>query len=212
MYVWQASIVNESGNVLPNAFLTVRDADTLAAVSIYSDVDGITEKENPFRSRAGFAEFYAPAGRYEITATDEAFERVYVDVVLGVTTGMLPDLTALVFPIVAAIVEPILDEVDAAILALPNFVSFSVAADGTGTGLPAGWSSARLALGFYRVTHNRNDADYLPKFTSWDVAGNRVQTAMLRTKGANSFDWQVMSVFDEASENDARTDVEVSLP
>lgn len=212
MYAWQESIVNESGNVLPNAFLTVRDADTLAAIPIYADVDGITPKENPFRSRAGFAQFYAPAGRYQITATDEAFERVYEDVVLGLTTGMLPDLTALVFPIVAAIVEPILDEVDAAIVALPNLVGFSTAADGTGTNLPAGWTTQRLGLGFYRCTHNEDTLAYAVKLTTWTTAGDRVQSAMLRSQGANSFDWQVMSVHDEASANDARTDVEVSFP
>lgn len=213
MYVWQNTIVDELGRLRPNAHVIVRDRDTLALATIYGDVDGIAEVANPLTTRAGFARFYAAPGFYQITASDDGFERVYEDVLLGVPVDAMPDFSSLVAPIVDAAIDPLLEELDTAIAALPDFVGFTVAADGTGSGLPVGWSSARTGTGEYRVTHNRaSGTDYHPKLTVYDSAGgDRVVSAMMVLKHENFFDYRVRSIFDVASSSDARVDIEVTL-
>lgn len=212
MYAWQNHLVDDTGRTLPNAFVTVRDADTLEAVRVYGDAEGLIPKDNPFRSRAGFARFYAPAGRYQVTATEGAFERVYEDVALGVIAALLPDLSPLIYPLVNAAVAPILAQLDAAIAAVPTLHRFYVDDAGAGSGLPSGWNSARVSQGFYRVTHPLGGTDYHPKLTAWDVTADRVASAMLVTKTATLFEYRVRSINDVASLQDARTEIEVTTP
>jgi hypothetical protein len=211
VYAWQETIVDNTGRVLGNARVEVRDATTLELVPIYSDRDGIQQRANPFRSRAGFAQFWvAAAGRYQITAIDGTDERVWEDVRLGFNLGDIPDLTPVLTPIVSAILDPILDDVVAQVAAAPDLASFTVLGTGAGIGLPDGWTSERLGAGSYRVNFPAGFDQYAVKLQIWDPGTNRVYRAMLQTKALSSFRYGVNSIFDEASASDARVDIEVT--
>jgi len=86
--VWQASIVDEDGDVQPGASIEVREQSGLTLASIFTDSAGSTPLANPFTADGdGFARFYVEAGRYRIVATFGANSRTWQDVVLGVPFG-----------------------------------------------------------------------------------------------------------------------------
>lgn len=67
--IWQATIVDQSGNVLPGAEVEVVDESTGLSAPLFTTRTGTT-KSNPFFADAnGFAQFYAAPGLYRITAT-----------------------------------------------------------------------------------------------------------------------------------------------
>jgi hypothetical protein len=61
---WQAMIVDDAGNVQPDAFVEVRrEMPGSPLVSIYSDRDGAVPLGNPFQSDSeGFAAFHVLGG------------------------------------------------------------------------------------------------------------------------------------------------------
>lgn len=154
MYVWQNTIVDEVGDVRPNARVEVRDAATLELATIYADEDGINERPNPFRSAAGFARFYAEAGRYQVTALDDSLERVFENVQLGFTLAALPleDLEAYI----ASVCEPLAAAAIAELVPIQGLRVAAVGAvnaNGSAAQLPDGMTSSRT-VNTYRVTHN----------------------------------------------------------
>ena len=67
---WNRTIVNEFGEVIPNAVVEVIDENTGDPADIYEDRAGTTPKDNPFTcGEDGFAEFYARGGDYRVEAT-----------------------------------------------------------------------------------------------------------------------------------------------
>lgn len=67
--IWQATITDQSGNILPGAEVTVVNETTGLSATLFSTRTG-TAKSNPFFADAnGFAQFYAAPGLYRITAT-----------------------------------------------------------------------------------------------------------------------------------------------
>lgn len=81
---WQATIVDESGNVQQNAQIEVRREATGALAAIYADRDGSTPLDNPFTvDEGGFARFYAAGGAVKITATQGEFSRTWRHVPIG---------------------------------------------------------------------------------------------------------------------------------
>lgn len=67
--VWQATIVDQSGNVLPGAEIAVVNEATGLPAPLFTTRTG-TSKSNPFfADSSGFAQFYAAPGLYRITAT-----------------------------------------------------------------------------------------------------------------------------------------------
>lgn len=84
---WQRTIVDESGNVLPGATITVKRESTGANAVIFADEAG-SQLQNPFTADAeGFARFYADGGTYQITATSGAFSKPWRGVALGSLQG-----------------------------------------------------------------------------------------------------------------------------
>lgn len=68
--VWQGTIQNSTGDIVPGAEISVYDEGTGSLAVIYLDIGG-TALTNPFFSdSSGFAQFYADAGQYRITATE----------------------------------------------------------------------------------------------------------------------------------------------
>jgi hypothetical protein len=211
VYAWQETIVDNAGNVLGNAFVSVRDAFTLELATIHGDRDGIEVLANPFKTRGGFAQFWADAGRYQITAIQGTDERVWEDVRLGFQLGDIPDLEPLLTPIVTAIVAPLLQAAEDAAEAMPDLASFHVLGTGAAGGdIPEGWTAARLGTGLYRVSFPAGYDSYNVKLTVWDTSGDRVFSAALTAKVASSFTYQVRSIEDEASSTDQRVEVEVT--
>jgi hypothetical protein len=89
-HVFQRSIQDEAGNVMPAATVTVQDQDTSALVQLYSDRNGATPIGNPIAADGdGFIRFYVAVGRYQITATDGASTRVWEDEQIGVLGGSI---------------------------------------------------------------------------------------------------------------------------
>src|SRR5690554_4837412 len=67
--IWQATITDQSGNVLPGAEVEVINEATGLSAPLFTTRTG-TAKSNPFFADAnGFAQFYAAPGLYRITAT-----------------------------------------------------------------------------------------------------------------------------------------------
>jgi hypothetical protein len=82
---WQATIVDEAGNVLPGAQVTVRREVAGAPFAlVYSDRDGVTPIGNPFAADGeGFAAFHVAGGAYRITVTKAGFTRTWRYVAIG---------------------------------------------------------------------------------------------------------------------------------
>jgi hypothetical protein len=68
--IWQATIQNEAGDIIPGAEITVTDEDTGLPATIFSSIGGAA-KSNPFFADSnGFAQFYAGSGTYRVNAED----------------------------------------------------------------------------------------------------------------------------------------------
>ena len=68
--IWQATIQNEAGDIIPGAEITVTDEDTGLPATIFSTIGGAA-KTNPFFADSnGFAQFYAGSGTYRVNAED----------------------------------------------------------------------------------------------------------------------------------------------
>lgn len=74
---WQRTIVDEAGNVLSGATITVRREETSPSLaSLFSDRDGTTPMTNPFNADAdGFAFFYAAGGPLRIDVVSGSFSQ-----------------------------------------------------------------------------------------------------------------------------------------
>lgn len=82
---WQATIVNEAGNVLPEAQITVRrEVAGTPLAGLYSDRDGIIPAGNPITAGPdGFASFHVAGGAYRIDAVSGSFTRTWRYVGIG---------------------------------------------------------------------------------------------------------------------------------
>lgn len=68
--IWQATIQNEAGDIIPGAEITVTNEDTGLPATIFSTIGGAA-KPNPFFADSnGFAQFYAGSGTYRVNAED----------------------------------------------------------------------------------------------------------------------------------------------
>lgn len=213
LFVWQRSVVDSAGNILTDARVDVRHAETNAVANLWADREGTTQKQNPFLvDSEGFARFYAQAGLYKITASRAGLERIFENVILGIRLEDLPaDLSTILAPLIEDVLAPELAALENQLAALPTVVSFRTNAAGGGVGLPAGYACARLGVGYYRLTHNAGTMNYHPKLTVWDPSGDRVFSAMLFDKQTNYFEFRVRSIFDVASNTDADVNVELTF-
>jgi len=68
--VWQATVTDDTGDVLPGAQIDVVIESTGTDATLFSNRAGTTSLSNPFFADSeGFAQFYTDAGAYRITAT-----------------------------------------------------------------------------------------------------------------------------------------------
>lgn len=82
---WQASIVDEEGNVVPNASVEVRRETVGSPVAIlFSDREGLVSLGNPFPADSdGFAFFHVAGGAFKITVTAPGYQRIWRYVAVG---------------------------------------------------------------------------------------------------------------------------------
>lgn len=82
---WQRTIVDEAGDILPGATVTVRREEASPSLaSLFSDRDGVTPLGNPVTADAnGFASFYAEGGPLRIDVVSGAFSKTLRYVALG---------------------------------------------------------------------------------------------------------------------------------
>tara|TARA_R110002110_G_scaffold415850_1_gene657967 strand:+ start:14113 stop:14742 length:630 start_codon:yes stop_codon:yes gene_type:complete len=95
--VWQATIVNEFGEIIPSPTMTIINEATGLGLTVYSDVNGTTAlgTNGVFTGGAdGFAQFFAPAGRYSIKAENLGlgFERTFRFVAMVGDSAFYPAL------------------------------------------------------------------------------------------------------------------------
>jgi hypothetical protein len=81
---FQRTIVNATGDIVASPTVAVRDQETNALVTIYSDRDGFSAISNPFTGTSGgLAAFHVEGGAYKITATSGAFTAEWTWVGIG---------------------------------------------------------------------------------------------------------------------------------
>lgn len=160
IHVWQRSIVDDEGNVLPGASISVvdvSDPENEVTAKLYTTIDGDRSLSNPFNAdEEGFARFYAASGVYRITVTSGSFSRTWYDVELGIMLDALPDLTTIIQPIVQEVVQELLPEETNVRMVWGN-----VKEDGTLSFNYTGFNntvpvltSEKLATGRYRISHD----------------------------------------------------------
>ena len=98
-FVWQRTCVDEAGNVLPSASVTVTDVISGALAQLYSD-EGVTTTGNPIAADSnGFVQFFVKSGIYTIVATLGGDSRTWTKEAIGspykrtaeeVTAGITP--------------------------------------------------------------------------------------------------------------------------
>jgi hypothetical protein len=107
--IYQGWAADASGNIIPNATITVRDQDSNSIVTLWSNRATTSTKTNPFDADAnGYFFFYRTAGRYKIEISDGTNTVTLNNVQLGTaserdtgtSTGQIPladDLAAVAF-------------------------------------------------------------------------------------------------------------------
>ena len=90
---FQRTIVDDAGNVIPNATVTVRVNDSGGALaSLFTDRAGTTPASNPISADGeGFVRFYVAGGRYYIKAEGASSEIEWEDYLIGTMQGQDSD-------------------------------------------------------------------------------------------------------------------------
>lgn len=82
--VFQATIVDGDGNVVPEANIEVRDETSGDLVQVYEEFEAGDMFGNPFTAdTSGFTRFYLESGLYRIRAYLGEFERIWRHVMIG---------------------------------------------------------------------------------------------------------------------------------
>jgi hypothetical protein len=68
--IWQATVQNATGDIIPGAEMTVVDENTGLPATIFSSIGGAVLANPFFADSEGFAQFYAASGTYRVTAND----------------------------------------------------------------------------------------------------------------------------------------------
>lgn len=222
MFVWQATITDDEGNAVPGAGVEVRNANTNALVTLYSNRLGTVGLANPFTAdSSGFARFYVPAGVYRIRAFQGGLQRIWADVLIGVPLEAVIEAVEPLFTAqqqqltnLDGAVDELTEDLAELIAVSRPAAAFTVGSDGTSSTQPAGWTTSKVSTGLYEVVHGLGTTAY--QVDVQPVLGNdtnRVYGAVLVQKLSNSFRYRIASIFDESdSGTDTAADVKVFLP
>jgi len=94
---FQRTIVDDAGNVIPNATVTVRVNDSTGALAnLFQDRAGTTPATNPISADGeGFVRFYVAGGRYYIKAEGASSSIEWEDYLIGTMQGQDADDVAI---------------------------------------------------------------------------------------------------------------------
>lgn len=89
--VYQQTIVDELGNIITGASVTIRDANLGTIVPLYDDEAGASPTTNPVLTDSeGFVRVYVAAGKYQVRAEKDDFSKTHEDVLIGAAIKLLP--------------------------------------------------------------------------------------------------------------------------
>lgn len=168
---WQRTIVDNAGNILPGAQVTVRRETAGAPLAVlYSDRDGTVPLGNPFTADVGtgFAAFHVAGGAYRIDVVSGAFSQTLRYVAVG--TAAENDSEAFVAESVAATGTPASRPVADHLADLFSLKAFGAVGDGAFASPPTDDTAAVQAAdaepgakfvpeGIYDVTLSAGDLD-----------------------------------------------------
>ena len=168
--IWQATVVDDAGNILPAAQIEVRHETAGSPIAtIYQDRDGLIPLGNPFNANAapfdsdGFVYFYVAGGAYKITATSGSFSRTRRYVPIGLSQES-DDLTTGIRYI---------------------FSSDTDDSDPTDYYLKFNNSSLASVTQIYISNINLNDADLTNFLESFDDSGNASNRGYLKIESSD---------------------------
>jgi hypothetical protein len=122
--IFQRTVVNSTGDILPNAQVTVREAGTQTLATIYQDEGGLTPKSNPFLTdSSGLARFYAAPQVVDVAVTAASGAISWIDIQLIDTQ----DITTIGSNFAA--VETVSDNISSVISVLDNIENIDTVAD-----------------------------------------------------------------------------------
>lgn len=85
--IWQATIIDSTGKPTAGATVTVRNESDSSLSAIFSDIDCVIPKDNPFFSDSnGYAYFYTEGALLKITATKGGHTATWRNVAFGFAT------------------------------------------------------------------------------------------------------------------------------
>lgn len=103
--IWQATVQNATGDIIPGAEMTVVDENTGLTATIFSSIGGAALTNPFFADSEGFAQFYAAPGTYRVTANDTGTGQTitwrYIRLGdaasrdVGIASGQVPDADAM---------------------------------------------------------------------------------------------------------------------
>jgi hypothetical protein len=122
--IFQRTVVNSTGDIIPNAQVTVREAGTQTLATIYQDEGGLTPKSNPFLTdSSGLARFYAAPQVVDVAVTAASGAISWIDIQLIDTQ----DITTIGSNFAA--VETVADNISSVISVLDNIENIDTVAD-----------------------------------------------------------------------------------
>lgn len=124
--VFQATIVDENGSIIPSCNIEVLDEVSGASPQLYDAITAGSTLGNPFAADVnGFARLYVESGTYRVRAYLGAFERIWRHVIIGETTAgtIVGTLTGFASALAATL----------SYKRSGHLVTLSIAADTTGT-------------------------------------------------------------------------------
>jgi hypothetical protein len=122
--IFQRTVVNATGDIIPNAQVTVRAAGTQTLATIYQDEGGLTPKSNPFLTdSSGLARFYAAPQVVDVAVTAASGAISWIDIQLIDTQ----DITTIGSNFAA--VETVADNISSVISVLDNIENIDTVAD-----------------------------------------------------------------------------------
>lgn len=82
--IWQGTVADEDGNIVPLANIEITDKNTSALASVFTDRVGGSSKGNPFTAdNDGYAFGYLAPGRYKVRAyNNSGFEDIHEDLLI----------------------------------------------------------------------------------------------------------------------------------
>lgn len=120
--VFQATIVDSAGSVVPNCNIEARSESSGALVQVYDAIEEGNALGNPFTAdEDGFKRFYLESGLYRIRAYFGGFERTWRHVLIGV--GPLEEqVTTTVDDAIAALTTSVNDSISSLTTSVDNLI------------------------------------------------------------------------------------------